>query len=69
MKEKVIVYDKCMYCNSIHGFIVRSKNVNSNLKDSDIFKLITKHKEDPYQVKYCETCELQTLQMTVAWEY
>jgi len=69
MKTKVVRYDKCEMCEKVVGYIVRDTNINSDLKEKDIYKLKVYHLENLFNVQYCETCDCETTQMTVGWKY
>ncbi len=69
MKIKVTHQEKCMMCGNVDSFIMRNETVNSNLKDSDIYQIISNHTEKPLHTDYCGRCEQQTLQMHVGWKY
>lgn len=67
MKAKITYFMRCEYCNKITEYIAREKNVNSDLTDKDIQKLICIHFEHPQEMRYCEYCKMDTLQTRVAW--
>ena len=69
MKTKVVRHAKCEMCGEIVSYIVRDTNVNSDLKEKDIYKLKVHHLENLYNIKHCETCDCETTQMTVGWKY
>lgn len=56
-------------CGEIVSYIVRDTNVNSDLKEKDIYKLKVHHLENLFNIKHCETCDCETMQMTVGWKY
>ncbi len=67
MKHMITYFLKCEYCGKISEYIVRDKNVNKELTDSDIRKMISMYHESPTNISYCYGCELETLQTRVAW--
>ena len=69
MKEKVKCYRKCLKCGEIEPYIMRDKNVNNTLTDKDIHFIISNSVDSPYEIDHCECCDIQTLQMSVGWDY
>jgi len=69
MKERITYTTKCMNCNKKTNYILRSKNSNSSLTDSDINRAIAIYTENPFTNQYCDKCKKYTLQMRVAFDY
>jgi len=69
MKEKITYFTKCLKCEEITEYIMRDRNINNNIKDADVFRIIAQKVENPHITRKCEKCGILTLQLEVGWDY
>ena len=67
MKFNIGRIDRCEKCGREDEYVVRDGTVNSILKDSDIFKIISSATEQTQSFDYCETCDMRTLTTVIAF--
>ena len=68
MKKEVTYQLKCMMCENISSYIMRSKN-SETMSDADVYSMISDHAQSPFTQQYCEKDKQRTLQMRVGWDF
>lgn len=69
LKKHCSHYKKCLKCGKVFGFILKAPNVNSCLTEKDILNIIIMNTENPLETGWCENCQMDTIQMSVGWDY
>ncbi len=69
MKQEVSYFKKCLKCDEVVEYVMRSHNTNISLKEKDIFSIIANDVQHPYSHEWCEKCNHHTMQMVVGWDY
>lgn len=71
MKQIVTYYNKCLCCGNVKAFVLRDKNTNTSITNSDIHSMISESckPENRIDVDWCEKCKRHTKQEEVGWDY
>jgi len=68
MDKKVLRLEKCQKCGWESHYLVRGDNVNSKMKDKDIRVMMSSNVKEPFKLRECPECGLDTLHMVVGWK-
>jgi protein-arginine kinase activator protein McsA len=72
MKKTIIEIRKCENCGKKSHYIIRQigklSSTNSDLTDTDIWRIVVNAREDNFEFRGCEKCNLYTKQTIVAYK-
>lgn len=61
-------FTRCLHCWGINEYTLRASNVNTNIKDEDIYKLAMNNLGE-ITPDWCELCNMKTAQIEVAYNF